>query len=187
MRPQGPHVGTTCGATKPPNQRDQKGRTWWQTGPHPDLKTFNNYTQQVRTTIPAPVYMQYVLSGFYQNHMWYMRSADELQLRSGDGSVRHQVEELEIKARSFCGKMTLTSPLEDRVLYPCGLVAATCFNDTFWVQVQKPGTTIFWVQTCAEPRYSVSTTPSGCRSYRNQVQIFKDTCFRCRSSSRNQV
>ena len=89
-----------------------------------------------------PIYLQYTLENFYQNHMWYMRSVDELQLRNGDGS-REGVQKLDMES-SFCGRMTRVSPTDDRVLFPCGLVAASVFNDTFWLQWRKDASGEEW-------------------------------------------
>ncbi len=42
---------------------------------------WGSFVINIDEEIPGPVYLQYILDGFYQNHMWYMRSVDEDQMR----------------------------------------------------------------------------------------------------------
>jgi len=82
-----------------------------------------NVTIQVTKTMNHPVYLYYRLDNFYQNHRRYVKSRDDPQLR-GDyiGSVG---------ALSDCdpyignGNGTL-----EGAYFPCGLIAASFFNDT---------------------------------------------------------
>jgi len=73
-----------------------------------------------------PVFFYYKLTNYYQNHRRYVKSRDDLQLSGGgDGAV------------------SLCDPLETGagglILYPCGLIANSFFNDTFSACVVPAG------------------------------------------------
>ncbi|OBZ88965.1 Meiotically up-regulated gene 89 protein [Choanephora cucurbitarum] len=74
----------------------------------------------IPSTMKAPVYMYYRLTNFYQNHRQYIKNFDDTQL-SGDiqsTSVLH----------TNCDPLAVNS--EGKVIYPCGLIANSMFNDT---------------------------------------------------------
>ncbi|KAF9918478.1 hypothetical protein BX616_008578 [Lobosporangium transversale] len=82
------------------------------------------YTVQrcsVQVTIPVdlqpPVMLYYKLTNFYQNHRKYTKSLDHKQL-SGEASSLE-----EIRSRKGC-------PPSDELIYPCGFIANSMFNDT---------------------------------------------------------
>ncbi|KAG0366519.1 hypothetical protein BGZ54_005229, partial [Gamsiella multidivaricata] len=73
-------------------------------------------------TIPVdlqpPVMMYYKLTHFYQNHRRYTKSLDYKQLRGEASSVEA------IKSRKGCNLQN------NELVYPCGLIANSMFNDT---------------------------------------------------------
>ncbi|KAF9176732.1 hypothetical protein BGZ50_009777 [Haplosporangium sp. Z 11] len=76
----------------------------------------------INITIPVdfqpPVMMYYKLTNFYQNHRRYTKSLDHKQL-AGEASTREQ-----ILARKGCALPA------DELIYPCGFIANSMFNDT---------------------------------------------------------
>ncbi|KAG0003863.1 hypothetical protein BGZ79_010935 [Entomortierella chlamydospora] len=83
------------------------------------------YTVQqctITLTIPVdlkpPVMMYYKLTNFYQNHRRYAKSLDYKQLQGNPSSLA------DLKTRGGC------SNLDTELIYPCGLIANSLFNDT---------------------------------------------------------
>ncbi|KAF8955870.1 hypothetical protein BGZ46_002521 [Entomortierella lignicola] len=80
-------------------------------------------TCNVTLTIPVdfkpPVIMYYKLTNFYQNHRKYAKSLDYKQLQGQASSVD------DIKSRKGC-----TVDDNNDLIYPCGLIANSLFNDT---------------------------------------------------------
>ena len=83
------------------------------------------YTIDITITedMDAPIYFYYKLTDFYQNHRRYVKSRSDVQLRGDVVSI---------------GDLDACDPLsqwEDggvqKMLYPCGLIANSFFNDTF--------------------------------------------------------
>ncbi|KAG0352171.1 hypothetical protein BG005_008368 [Podila minutissima] len=69
--------------------------------------------------LQPPVMLYYKLTNFYQNHRKYTKSLDYKQLAGVASSPT------EIRGRKGC-------PLESgELIYPCGLIANSLFNDTF--------------------------------------------------------
>jgi len=73
--------------------------------------------------IGAPVLLFYRLTKFYQNHRRYVKSLDQDQLQ---GTFRSN----DSIASSNCDP--LTRGPDGRAYYPCGLIANSMFNDTFF-------------------------------------------------------
>lgn len=80
-----------------------------------------NFT--ISTEMKPPIFFYYRLSGYYQNHRTYAQSRSDLQL-AGYKSYHS----------SSCAPM---SKWNRAVLYPCGLIAQSFFNDTFTDPVLK--------------------------------------------------
>ncbi|VEU21971.1 DEKNAAC102957 [Brettanomyces naardenensis] len=74
----------------------------------------------VLNDIKSPVYLYYKLTSFYQNHRKYVESYDWNQIR-GEAVSWSDIS-------SDCGTMRYR---DDKIIYPCGLVANSMFNDTF--------------------------------------------------------
>jgi len=79
-------------------------------------------TIDVPTTMAAPVYLYYRLENYYQNHRRYVKSRDDPQLL---GVVTTSV--------SDCDPLISADGSSDpnKIFLPCGLIAASVFNDTF--------------------------------------------------------
>lgn len=85
---------------------------------------------EVAKEIPAPVYMYYSLTNFYQNHRRYINSREDRQLRGTFGDEFGDTE----KGFPACQLFESYEVGADKVKvfqYPCGLVAKSVFNDTF--------------------------------------------------------
>lgn len=81
-------------------------------------------TCRVHFTLPVeiepPIYLYYRLTNFYQNHRKYVDSYDLKQLK-GDA----------VDADSVTDKCDPLKEIDGKVVYPCGLIANSLFNDTF--------------------------------------------------------
>ncbi|KAH3670688.1 hypothetical protein OGAPHI_001203 [Ogataea philodendri] len=75
---------------------------------------------EVPGDIKGPIYLYYKLTNFYQNHRKYVESYDWQQLRGK--AVEHDA------VNSKCDPMRYR---DGKIVYPCGLVANSMFNDTF--------------------------------------------------------
>ncbi|EZG67298.1 LEM3/CDC50 family protein, partial [Gregarina niphandrodes] len=75
-------------------------------------------------TIKPPLYLYYVLQGFYQNHRRYLLSRNLDQLHGKIVTDKSRITECEPLALSSDGY---------RIKTPCGLAAAAVFNDTISV------------------------------------------------------
>jgi hypothetical protein len=71
--------------------------------------------------IPSTVLLYYKLTNFYQNHRRYVQSYDWKQLR-GDHRTVNDLKNGNCKPAATVG---------NQVIYPCGLIANSLFNDTF--------------------------------------------------------
>jgi len=76
------------------------------------------------STMVAPVYVYYELTNFYQNHRRYVRSKSDEQLM---GKVFQKADTSEI---AECAPLITNAT--GSVLHPCGLIANSFFNDTFF-------------------------------------------------------
>ncbi|CAI7648858.1 unnamed protein product [Penicillium glandicola] len=76
----------------------------------------------VPNELPAPVFMYYRLTNFYQNHRRYVQSLDLNQLKG------EAVSYGTIKGGA-CDPLATNSTAK-KVYYPCGLIANSFFNDT---------------------------------------------------------
>ncbi|KAF3164775.1 hypothetical protein TWF225_001598 [Orbilia oligospora] len=90
---------------------------------------------QLEADMTAPVLLYYRLTNFYQNHRRYVKSVNEEQLRGnavGAGTL---------DTSESCAPLAVDSA--GKIIYPCGLMANSIFNDTFGspVLVQKRGGT----------------------------------------------
>lgn len=91
-------------------------------------------TMTIDKEMKAPIYMYYQLENFYQNHRRYVKSRSDVQLRNSDlYDVSGSCEPLATRSCTN-GQTTGTC-----AVYPCGLIAWSVFNDTFygWDPVQS--------------------------------------------------
>lgn len=88
----------------------------------------------IRFTTPedmgAPVLFYYRLTNFYQNHRRYVASYYDKQLKGDDVNTESNVKD------SSCDPLTVDSDQNNLPYYPCGLIANSLFNDTFFSPVQ---------------------------------------------------
>lgn len=81
-------------------------------------------TCQIEFTLPRdlkpPIYLYYKLTNFFQNHRKYVTSYDLEQLKGK--AVKSDDLEDDCKPLKH---------IDDKIVYPCGLIANSYFNDTF--------------------------------------------------------
>jgi len=84
-------------------------------------------TVKVTADMTQPIYMYYQLKNFYQNHRRYVKSRSDPQLRNdGTYDVTGYCEPLATRScNNSAGSGTCA-------VYPCGLIAWSVFNDTFY-------------------------------------------------------
>lgn len=91
------------------------------TNPNVARRSACRITFNVPKTMTAPVFMYYKLGNYYQNHRRYVRSVNVDQMK-GQAVAYNSVQGSECKPLDVIG---------DRIIYPCGLIANSFFNDTF--------------------------------------------------------
>lgn len=105
--------------------------------------TFNTNCPVVLTVedkLEAPVYIYYMLKGFNQNHRKYVTSKDEDQLKGKARTISELAEsdscEVYVKNEDASQTVSVDGPnlVADEPLIPCGLIAATYFNDEFSIK-----------------------------------------------------
>ena len=74
-----------------------------------------------------PVFLYYRLDNFYQNHRRYVQSLDKEQLEG-------QAVSSSTLGASKCEPLAVDDDT-NKVIYPCGLIANSQFNDTFFLPV----------------------------------------------------
>jgi len=116
--------------------------TWCQENRQVGYGGDNNDFMQVNTTacrvqfyipdeLAPPVLLYYQLTNFYQNHRRYVQSFDQDQLK---GKARSPSD---IEGSQCDPLRTETQPDgTEKAYYPCGLIANSLFNDTFFSPVQ---------------------------------------------------
>uniref|UniRef100_A0A7S0FKI7 ALA-interacting subunit n=1 Tax=Pyrodinium bahamense TaxID=73915 RepID=A0A7S0FKI7_9DINO len=89
-----------------------------------------SFSLEIARDMEPPIWLYYQLNGFHQNHRRYVQSRDDSQLRD-TGTPKYTEADL-----PGCKPWVLAA--DARVLYPCGLVARSVFNDTFAVVARPP-------------------------------------------------
>mmetsp|Transcript_27184 Transcript_27184/g.60146 ORF Transcript_27184/g.60146 Transcript_27184/m.60146 type:complete len:343 (+) Transcript_27184:1-1029(+) len=84
-----------------------------------------------------PIYLYYQLDGFYQNHRRYVKSRSDTQLHDPAAAVGMDKTAL----TKLCDPKSVNE--ESHLLYPCGVVAATVFTDSYHVSFAQPGSDDF--------------------------------------------
>lgn len=103
------------------------------TDEQPNGSGIGSFELNIQADMEPPIWVYYQLEGFYQNHRRYVKSYDPSQLQQADAPKTSMNV-----ARSKCTPENFDAA--GRVLYPCGLVARSVFNDTFvLVQRQEGG------------------------------------------------
>ncbi|EGR33890.1 ligand-effect modulator 3 LEM3 family protein, putative [Ichthyophthirius multifiliis] len=93
---------------------------------------------QVPSKLKAPVYVYYELDNFYQNHRKYVKSKNINQLQGEDVSVSQLSDCAPIiyysdlrKYRAIQQTSNTDGFKDTDIANPCGLIAASYFNDTY--------------------------------------------------------
>jgi len=81
------------------------------------------FDMHITSDMEPPIWIYYQLDGFHQNHRRYVKSRDDKQLWQ---SVNPR-----ITARDLPSCKPAVTSGDGRVLYPCGLVARSVFNDSY--------------------------------------------------------
>jgi hypothetical protein len=115
----------------------------------------------VEDDMDAPVYMYYQLSNFYQNHRRYVKSRSDTQLRNDDITKTAGCDPLAERTCPGAGTDAAAGTGSAACsVYPCGLIAWSVFNDTFYmpsaaIPSSVGADTVYQVNNCAG-----STSPS---------------------------
>lgn len=109
-------------------------------------------------TIPKdmepPIIVKYEIQGFSQSNQLYQRSRSDAQLK-GEGEPRLRPGDEELKA---CHPRISHN---DRVLYPCGLMARSIFNDTFVLRALESGAAAAEPLELDQSQTSLAPGPNG--------------------------
>ncbi|KXN90463.1 hypothetical protein AN958_04135 [Leucoagaricus sp. SymC.cos] len=120
--------------------------------------------------LKAPIYFYYGLTNFYQNHRRYVKSQNSDQLRG-------KYVKPETLNNSDCDPLGATGEV---AYYPCGLIANSLFNDTFYTPMlqnaqdsSQPQPYVFSSQGIAWPgeKKKYVDTPIRSGGYSNVSQI----------------
>lgn len=87
-----------------------------------NTKTCNLYFS-VPSRLESSVFLYYKLTNYYQNHRRYVKSIDADQLK-GTAVSRSTI------SGGTCKPVDI-DPVTNKIIYPCGLIANSVFNDTF--------------------------------------------------------
>jgi len=100
------------------------------------LNTVCDVDIEIESDMSSPIFMYYRLENYYQNHRRYVKSRADEQLR---GVVITDYNSLE-----DCDPLISVNNSHDPKYFylPCGLIAASMFNDTF--SVSKDNETLSW-------------------------------------------
>lgn len=129
---------------------------------------YSNGECQLKFTseLKGKVYLYYKLTNFYQNHRKYVDSFDWNQLK-GEAVP---IDELNSK----CG--SIKKSIDNKPIYPCGLIANSIFNDTFSSlgnEIEWDSSDISWIsdrKTFKPSKYSpdeISPPPNWIKRYPN--------------------
>jgi len=98
---------------------------------------------EITKNMTAPIYFSYELVNFWQSHRVYLMSRSDNQL---EGSVLNTV---------VCSP---SSTLDDKVIYPCGLLPQSVFTDRFFIDVERNGFNQSLCQPSSCPRHEDDIT-----------------------------
>ncbi len=101
----------------------------------------------VPANIEPPVLLYYKLTNFFQNHRRYVKSLDQNQLRGDAVSV----------AKLGNGDCKPLAVIDEKAVYPCGLIANSLFNGEWccwcrWPSGHAPWTVGRWCSWCSLTR-----------------------------------
>jgi hypothetical protein len=104
----------------------------------------------------APVYMYYQLSNFYQNHRRYVKSRSDVQLRGDEITTTTGCDPLATRACDNAAGLAGQCSI-----YPCGLIAWSVFNDTFYAASDAGNTSCVSVYRSGTGTTCIPWTSSG--------------------------
>jgi len=125
-----------------------------------------DFSAAITKDMKAPIYVYYHLTNFYQNHRRYVKSRSDIQLRGdGDYDVDSTCAPLDTRSCTKSGGTTGTC-----AVYPCGLIAWSVFNDTFYSHTPSSFTApsnsdIIGSGSCTEPTSCLKITRAGANKY----------------------
>jgi len=130
---------------------------------------------EIDSDMNSPVYMYYRLHSFYQNHRRYAKSRNDGQLRGDSADHLTTTTGCKPKAERPCP----TGRLGDQgtcVTYPCGLIASSVFNDTFYASppVTNPSVdTVYKRNNCGSNITNIISYQSNplCKKITDCVQV----------------
>ncbi|CCC70049.1 hypothetical protein NCAS_0D04680 [Naumovozyma castellii] len=99
---------------------------------------------EIPNEIKSSIYVYYKLSNFFQNHRKYVESYDHKQLKGKP----IELEKLNTNCKPLRGQ-------DDKIIYPCGLIANSMFNDTFAKQFKGVGDTDDYILTNKKISWSI--------------------------------
>ena len=89
----------------------------------------------INQTMKKNVFVYYQLEGFYQNHIRYVRSRSEAQLKGEAVTIKEIINSKDcdpiITNKDVNNERSKALNLDNELAYPCGLMAKNFFNDTF--------------------------------------------------------
>lgn len=97
-----------------------------------DANSVGHLEIDIERDMKPPIWVYYQLSGFHQNHRRYVKSRSNTQM----SKTKADNPEISPGSLDDCKPWVTT---DERVNYPCGLVARSVFNDTYLLEVQEPG------------------------------------------------
>ncbi|CAG8837247.1 28943_t:CDS:2, partial [Gigaspora margarita] len=77
---------------------------------------------RVPSELKPPLFIYYRLTNFYQNHRSYVKSFNANQLKG----LAVPADQL----KTSCNPMAVSNDNSSKIIYPCGLIANSIFNDT---------------------------------------------------------
>lgn len=91
----------------------------------------NHFDLHVKDNMEPPIWVNYELQGFHQNHRRYIKSRPFSQFKDTTPILESS------KLKECSPWITTNADDDDRVNYPCGLIARSVFNDTYLLQVKE--------------------------------------------------
>lgn len=116
---------------------------------------------EIPNNLKGPLFLFYKLTGFHANHRQYVKSFSEDQLNGKDASVS--------VIKDTVGQNCQPLSVDDagKIIYPCGLIANSMFNDTF-------DSTLFAVNDTDASNYAMTTDGIAWSTNKNR---FKKTSY----------
>lgn len=98
---------------------------------YPEERNICQIQFQVPQKMQAPIFFYYKLTNFHANHRRYVKSFSEDQLNG----KRASVSDIKDTVGQNCQPLSIDE--NGKIIYPCGLIANSLFNDTFSPTLQS--------------------------------------------------